>query len=383
MIVVAGPLESDIAAPKGDELVLKLASLIAGKLGPNARAHDKSLTLAGARGVASHSTNLVFVKAMIDKGQLRVTADEFPVVANPWDRIRLPPPPPSAHAFAMASIDPEIRSALTPVLLEQARVRVFKHDEADVLAAACADVDGDGGMDLLLVSRSRIALGNLRANQFVPSKTVLWSALAKRAAVPMREPIATAVMSFDRVAVGTTDRAGVWLDGALSMRGTLLGLPLAIDACARPAPEASAMSELIGCTEGASPMWNATTRSFDAIALYDGSNATGSTMRAVAAREPNAKLHVRVDDHDAKTQDNIGPQIALGDLDQDGVVDLATSADSDADVLTISSIEATGPRERAHFQAPNGIRALCICPPEDRGVPTLVAVVGSEVWLVR
>ncbi len=380
---MASPLESDVPAPKGEELALKVAALVAGKLGPNARAHDKTLPLASARGVASRSANLVFVKVVIDKGQLRVTADEFPTVANPWDRIRLPPPPPSAHAFASAPIDAEIRTALTPVLLEQAQLHKAKHEETDVLAAACGDVDGDGGLDLLIASKTRVVLGKLKQGAFSAQKIAPWRGIVGRAPIPMREPLGFATMSQDRISIGTTDRASVWLDGSLAPRGSLRGLPVGLDVCARAAPETNALAELIGCNEGDAMTWSAGVKSFDAVSVFDAADTLGTSLRATVAREPNSKLHVRVGDRPDKTIDGVGAQVALGDLDQDGVPELAWSADTDADVLTISSLDPGGARERLHFAAPDGIRALCMCPPEDRGAPALVAIVGAEVWLVR
>jgi hypothetical protein len=40
-------------------------------------------------------------------------------------------------------------------------------------------------------------------------------------------------------------------------------------------------------------------------------------------------------------------------------------------------------RERLRLPAPGGVRALAACPPEEHGEPSLVAVVGDEIWLVR
>ena len=40
-------------------------------------------------------------------------------------------------------------------------------------------------------------------------------------------------------------------------------------------------------------------------------------------------------------------------------------------------------RPRLHIPAPAGVRALGVCPAEARGEPALVAVVGSEVWVIR
>ena len=38
---------------------------------------------------------------------------------------------------------------------------------------------------------------------------------------------------------------------------------------------------------------------------------------------------------------------------------------------------------RLRFPAKEPVRALGVCPPEEKGVPGFVAVVGNEVWLVR
>ena len=38
---------------------------------------------------------------------------------------------------------------------------------------------------------------------------------------------------------------------------------------------------------------------------------------------------------------------------------------------------------RLRFPAKDGVRAIGVCPPEEKGVPGVVAVVGNEVWLVR
>ena len=167
-VVVAAPLLSDDAAPKGDELALRVAALVAGRIGAGARAHPQTAQLGTARAVAGRASALVYVQTAIAKGDLRTTIDVYPSIANAWDRIRNPLAAPSSHAFASAKIDAEVRSFLTPLLLEQASVDRARHDEGDVLAAACGDVDGDGGNELVLVSRSRVALGRIRARPLRP-----------------------------------------------------------------------------------------------------------------------------------------------------------------------------------------------------------------------
>src|SRR5579884_153740 len=130
-LVVAGPLESDVApspdprsgtaqtpAPsRGDELALRVASILAGKIA-GAHASPKTASLDQARAIASRAAMLVYVRVQLQKGQLRVTVDVYPVVHNIWDRARLPPPPPTAHAYAAAPVDAEVRAFFPPLPLE-------------------------------------------------------------------------------------------------------------------------------------------------------------------------------------------------------------------------------------------------------------------------
>jgi len=210
-VVVAAPLVSDQPAPRGDDLALRVAALVAGKLGAGAHAHAQAAQLGTARALAGRASALVFVQTEISKGDLRTTIDVYPSMANAWDRIRNPIPAPTGHAFSTAKIDAEVRSFLAPLVLEQASVRKARHDEGDVIAVACGDVDGDGGDEIVLVSRTRVALGRVRGGRFVAERTAPWSALAPRAPVPVREALAGAVVTAGAVDVGLTDRASVAL----------------------------------------------------------------------------------------------------------------------------------------------------------------------------
>lgn len=353
------------------------------------------MTLAAARGAAGKSGALLYLRVQIDKGRLRVTADEYPVIGNPWDRVRLPPPPPSAHAFAEAPIDAEIRAALTPIVLEQASVHKAKHAEREVLAAACGDVDGDGGMELVIVSRGRVAVGDVRGGAFAATKVAAWSELSRRAPVPMRDPLASAAVTPGVVAVGSSDYGGALLDASLKPSASPpAGMPVQWSwraiGCAHTSPEASAFAgELTPCEASTQLSFPAMpTPKYDAIASFETARA-----RWVALREPSGKVRVRATKLDETGQnqalrelvavEGAGAQLALGDLDQDGVPELASSSDGADDALSIASLDDAGPRARMKLPAPDGIRALCTCPPEERGVPVLVAVTSTEVWIVR
>src|SRR5579883_1148086 len=225
VVVVAAPLVSDVPAPKGDELAARVAALVAGRIGAGAKAHPQAAALATARAIAGRASALVFVKTELSKGDLRATVDVYPSMANAWDRIRNPLPAPTGHAFASAKLDAEVRSFLAPLLLEQASVHKARHDEGDVLAAACGDVDGDGGDEIVLVSRARVSVGRIRSGKYVAEHTAPWQTLAPKTPVLMRDPLASAVVTEGAVHVGFTDRGWMTLTPDFVGHAPLLGMP--------------------------------------------------------------------------------------------------------------------------------------------------------------
>ncbi|MBX3193095.1 MAG: hypothetical protein KF819_39285 [Labilithrix sp.] len=408
VLVVASTVASDVPAPKGDELAVKLAAQIAGKLG--GKAHPQPAALGVARGLSGRAASLVYLQIEIAKGELRVTADLYPVVSNGWERLRNPVPGPRAHAFAHAPLDAELRGYLTPILLEQAKLHKAKHEEGDVLAVGCGDVDGDGGLELVLVTRARVAVGKIRGGKVVVERAAPWSSIASRAPVPMREPLASVLVSppahRGEILVGTTDRGGVALDASLVTRRQLTGLPVPGsdgDACAVPSPENGAFDmNVIACTEpepeAKKPpakteptiVFTAPATRYDAVAALDLVGKDGAVSQVLAAREPSGKLRLRRTDPGAPKPielaiEGIGAQLALVDMDLDGVPEIVTttSAESGDDGVIVSAFTKNGVSARLRFPSKEGVRAVAVCPPEERGVPAVVAVVGSEVWLVR
>jgi hypothetical protein len=397
-MVVAAPLASDTQTTKGDELAMRIATLVAGRIGPAARAHPQAVQLGTARAAAAKSGGLVYVQPEIAKGDLRVTADVYTTQSNAWDRVRNPLPPPTAHAFAAAHVDAEVRAFLPPILLEQASLHRAAHEEGDVLAAACGDLDGDGGDELALVSRSRVAIGRLVHGKFESVAAADWPSLALRAPAPLREPIGTAAIAPSPTGdmalwAGSTDRGGVRLAAGFAAHAPLLAIPLGVGdvvACATPSPGAGAFEGLLsGCadTGAQTVLFAPPTSRFDAFAAAPITARDGSTRTVFAAREPGGHLHLRVGTDDAggpvRTVDGAGAQVAVGDLDQDGVAEIVSSRDAGEDAIVIDSWSGGDFVERRRIAAPAGVHALCVCPPEERGAPALVAIVGNEVWLLR
>ncbi len=389
VVVVASPLASDQPAPRGDELSVRVAQLVAGRIGAAARAHGKAETLSTARATAGKAGALVFLQVEIARGEVRVTADLYPSMANGWDRIRIAAPAPLAHVFAAGALDAEVRAFMAPILLEQARLLKMKHDEGEVLAVGCGDLDGDGGVEVALVSRARVAVARVRAGKLVVGPAAPWSALSPRARVPLREPLAGAV--FGRpgaLLVGMTDRGGVRLGAGLAPAGAFSGVPVALapgGGCAHASAESEVFEgDVTACADSARPgvLASPPGRRFDAFAGADIVQRDGTVKPIWADREPGGRLRIRYGDQSFAV-DGAGAQVAVADLDLDGVPEVVTTSDSGDDALVVSSWTPQGLRPRARLAAPQGVRALGVCPPEARGVPALVAVVGGEVWLWR
>jgi hypothetical protein len=391
-VVVAAPLTSDEPIPKGGDLALRVAALIAGRVGPGARVHPQTAGLEPARSVAGRASTLVYVQTEISKGDLRVTVDIYPSLTNTWDRIRNPLPAPVDHAFASAKIDAEVRSFLSPLLLEQASVHRARHDESGVLAAACGDIDGDGGDEIVLVSRERIAMGRVRGSRFVVERTAQWRELALRAPVPVRGPLAGAAFGAGVVAVGLTERGSLSLNKDFTGRVPLPGVPAWGGngiVCLTAEPSAGAFDGApFDCSIAGDikPKMAVPAPRFDAFAAGTITDSQGSAILVVAVREPSGKLKLKIGDATPNAVDGtFGAQVVVCDFDQDGVPEIASSGNGPEDAVDVWSWQSqTGSlRPRLHLPAPAGVRALALCPPEERGLPALVAVVGNDLWIVR
>ncbi|WP_437754246.1 hypothetical protein [Sorangium sp. So ce1389] len=404
-LVAAAPLVSDAPAPRGAQLAAALAAQLAGKLGAAARAQKDPIPLPLAREAARDDGALVHLAVEIAAGRLRVTADVYPVPRTVWARIRDPEPGPIAHGYAEVPIDAEIRSFLAPIPLVAARVDRAKNFEGDVVALACGDLDADGSLEILSVSRRRVTTLRLRGGRVVPLSSRSWPDVVAVHPSPLREPLAFATLvererdgepSPPYADVGLTDRArSIRFDGKLQALAELPGLAVPdAGGSACTATWGPLLTGPLGPCASADPppATAALAGRYDALASARLLSARGEPFTVWATRERGA-VELRDSAGRRRPVGSAGAQLAIGDLDQDGQPELLASLDvldplEDA-VVVWSWRRREGAPDRAALEeilrlpAPAGVRALAVCPPDGAGRAPFAVATADEIWVVR
>ena len=391
-VVVGAPLKSDTPAPRGPALVSRLVGLVAGAIGPAARAVRNPMPLDAARAEAATSPALVYVQVEVANGELRLTVDAYPIPRNIWDRSRSGSPGPIAHGFGSARIDAEVRTFLAPIALIAANPVKVPLPTTEVMAMACEDIDNDGALELFLMSRRTLALGRVRNNQFVVLRQVAWQELSPIAPIPWRQPLATLSAGAPGLLdVGLTDRAqSVRLDAQLVKVAAYDDMPVPVPGgtvCAKRRV-GSLTAELGPCLPQdhiASP--NAAFH-FDAVAAARVIGTGGDVRDVWAVRSPTDGSVALRDDHGKQhALQHVGAQLALADVDLDGDPDLVASKNvlnASNDALVIRSWRSNGTMEkRAELPVPDGISAVVVCPPDGPGQRTVAVATSKELWILR
>ncbi len=380
--VAVGRVTSDRAVSREDELRRRFAAAVGGATEPGAS------TLAQARALAAKATRVVFATLEIHGGEVRATADAYPVTHGFWDRLRDPEPAATAHAFGERRLDAEIASFLPPVPLVARVTERASDPTSDVVALACGDVDGDGALELVTMGRREIEMGRVRAGHFVATASVAWPALSPVAASPLREPLGSIEIETGHgVRVGLTDRAaGHRLSSSLSPEAELDGsLPFGPFGCL--VRTGTAVGNAVPCTKGDATR-AADFGTIDAFAwgtMLDGAGR----VRTIVATRSEADGSVTLKDESGRTARvaDAGAALAVGDLNLDGEPELVTSVDTlnpADDALVVSSWTSDGNvKERLRIPVPEGIRAIAACPPEDAGLSAIAVATGNGLWIVR
>lgn len=390
-IVIGAPLESDTPAPRGAALVTRIVSLTAGAIGPTARATKSPMTLDQARAEAASSPALAYVQTQIANGELRITLDVYPIPKNIWDRSRSGAPGPIAHGFGTARIDAEVRTFLAPVALVARSPLTTPLPSPEVVAMACDDIDDDGALEVLLLSRRFVTTGRIRQGKFAPSHEVSWQDLAPIAPTPWREPLGTLAATPGSLYVGLTDRAhSVRLDSRLGFIARFDGMPLPVPggvACAQRRV-GSLTAELEPCLPDAPPPPFQAAFPFDAAAATQTIDTNGVPRGIWAIRNPTDGTVNLLDDRGAQhALQNVGAQIALADVDLDGDPDLIASKNVLAprnDGLVVRTWRKNGSVDkRLELPVPDGISAIAVCPPDGPNQRTMLVATSKELWVLR
>jgi len=385
------------ATAVGDERVAlpatvseRFVQLVASKLGPAARTNKEPLTLAQAQHAAGTARGLVYLTLALYRDRLDVSADVFVGAGRFWQRIKSPGLKLKAHTFATTPLDPELRALFPAIPLVVSRVDKAQTAERDIVALACGDLRGDGSSEIATVGRRRIQVGRLEHGRFAARASLNWAENSAIASSPLREPIAVStVPEPGRLWVGLSDRAdSLDLSGTLRVEHRWHALmPWPGAGCTRRTGvgyEGKARS-CPGSAPAPEVDFGTAVDAFDSRALTDQS---GQVHVVRVARPLGADFARALDSlHPEVIVPNVGAQLAVGDLDEDGLPEIVTSSptlDRRADQLLVRTLTDNGQlRERLRLPVPSGIDALAICPSDGRAMAPLALATGDGIWLIR
>lgn len=399
-LVAVAPIEGDVAIKRPEALATMIGSLVAGRRGLDAPSEPEALAAAVAR--ARGARWVVYVRPRLEAGRLSATADVHPVPPTVWARVRTPSPGATAHAFADAPIDAEVRRFLDPIPL--ATPLTFtrgKHFESDVLAVACDDLDRDGSPEIVSMSPDQVTLLRVRAGKVDPGATRLWADLSPLDPTPLREPIGVA-FSVEResdalpgpidVVIANTNRAkSVRLDAELAVLESFsrFAIPEGGALACLKLPGMAITGPLDRCADGApAPKRPSVTGVFDAFAAASLVDADGKPFEVWAGREQGV-VEVRDQRGGLAKIASGGAQLAVGDLNQDGIPEILTSLDVEPgrpDAVVIYSWDRSQrlpPKEQLRVPIASGVHALAVCPPTSAGRAPFVIASTDEIVVAQ
>jgi len=389
LVVAATAVGGDrVALPEA--ISERLAQLVAARLGAAARPSKQALTLAQAQRAASDARGLIYLTVSLYRDRLDVSGDIYVGAGRFWQRVKNPGLKLKAHAFATTSLDPELRALFPAIPLVVSRVDKAETAERDILALSCGDLRGDGSREIAAVGRRRVQIGRLEHGRFAARASLNWADHSAIAQSPLREPIATSMVPEPgRLWVGLSDRAD-----ALDLSGTLrvehkwhAVMPWPGAGCTRRT--GLGYEGKPRACPGSSPTpeidFGTAVDAFASRALIDHSGqahtlriarAVGTDFaRALDSLQPEVLIP------------NVGAQLAVGDLDEDGLPEIVSSSatlDRRADQLLVRTLTDNGQlRERLRVSVPSGIDALAICPGDGRAMAPLALATGDGIWLIQ
>jgi hypothetical protein len=387
-LVVAAPAMGDGRVVLSTALSERLTQLVAAKLGSTA--HPQTASLADAQRIAGSARGLVYLGVALYRDRLEVNADAYAGAGHFWQRLRDPRLHLKAHASAASPLDPELRALFPAIAIVVTRIDKGSLPERDVLALACGDVRGDGSSEIATIGRRRVQVGSLERGRFAARASLNWAENSAVAASPLREPIAAASLaSAGHLWVGLSDRAdALELSGALQVEHKWHGvMPWPGGGCTRRA--GLGYDGKWQACPGASPAPSADLQTpIDAFASRVLANQSGQSHTLRVARPVGSDAARALDSLQPEVNvPNVGAQLAVGDLDEDGQPEIVTSSpslDRHADQVVVRTVTDNGQlRERLRLPVPSGIDAIAVCPGDGRAMAPLALATGDGIWVIR
>jgi len=390
---------SGVALEKSErgELESKLVRVLGSAVvGARSRA-DQPLSEAVARQRALElGLTLVLLRPVLEHGQLTVDVDVIEWELSFWARTRKPRGTVVVHASVSEPADAEIRRYLPrpPGLL--AKELRFRAPEQGSIGLACGDTQGGGNSELLIIGRHQLFLGRLSQagaggrGSFLARRQIEWSSLSELSPHPLRAPLSGAWLEPGVVLVGSSDRSAlVKLDPELSHPlFARPAFPTDLGRChAFTATGIAAEASSCGPLTAAQPKTTAAAlevSSHDALAVLSHTDERGIVTTYELVSNPGGKVSLTIESPLEERKVHVlpgrGAQVALADLDGDGIVEAITTGPDDGavDTIEIHSLRAEGPVLVASRKL-GPVRALSVCPFEGKNPQRLAVLLDGEI----
>lgn len=384
LAVAAAPVEAE-AGERLDELSARLVHVVAGRFPEASEIGTESLAV--ARGRAGEANQLLYLRPRVNEGHFEVTADLYPVVRGFWNRFKAVPGPLS-HVFSSRRLDAEVGSFLpVPKLLGKVEAKAELPTD-NVTALACEDVDGDRTLEVVVAGRRDLLIGRPLSGRFTALGQVGWQQLSPVAPAPLRQPIASLFVESGRVVRwGSTDRRDmVELAPNLAVVSRVAGKqPWGNLGCAER--RGQGLGSAVTDCAGTRTFEQAGTRGELDVAAGATLVTSGGSVRVLATRAlGQGALQVQDGDGRLAQLQGAGAQVALGDLNRDGLLEILSSKDTldrQQDELSVHSWRPEGLSLQYRLRVPSGIDAVAVCPAEDQGSSIVVVATRRELWFVR
>lgn len=387
--------EKRLSANAKVTLAREISSVVgAAVVGSPRRANDALPASLARRAARQAGLSLVLLAPHLKGGSvlLEVTVTQFS--PNFWERSKQPDGSVTYHGQTEAPADSLLRRFLPP----GRGLLTIRHQVPSPIptpvALLCADLQGDGGQQLLVVGRQELVLGRLGEREFLVESRRRWDELSPVAGAPLRAPLASAARIENRMFVGSSDRAQlVELDGRLEKRREAKGAyPLQNGRCLAFSSR-GLLGREVDCFAAPSTSFGEEFDSWSVGSVTE-SNGTESELTAKLALGAD-RLELEVTRTAQGTEhlsvENAGHTSVWDDLDGDGQVELIVSGDGSedggdqeerSDQLRVFSLQEHSLELRASLAAPP-VHALTTCPFSGSNPNLLVAAVGKELWVFR